>query len=96
MATTSEYSLLSRTAWRSITSEGSGALECKKQIASRRNLWYAQSTLSYWHSYAYISELTAEKVDAETPLAQVNWPPETPQFPFDVDMVKLDDDPLKV
>ena len=44
----------------------------------------------------FISRLTAEKVEAETPLPHVNWPLETPQLPLDVDMVKLDAETLIV
>ncbi len=35
------------------------------------------------------SPLTAENVVALTPLPQVSFPLETPQLPFDVDIVKL-------
>jgi hypothetical protein len=36
-----------------------------------------------------ISEHTAENVDAVTPLPQDNAPPDTPQLPFEVVIVKL-------
>ena len=66
----------------------------KQQAASRGHL--SLRSVRLFTGRLHSNELTAEKVPADTPLPHVKAPPEIAQLPFEVDMVKLEEDPESV